>query len=445
MSYNKILILYYSRVITDFDSQLLGASTSDELNSLFGNNFQSDLQSQSLDYTHVNSHQRFANNRGMTGSDENDDGKVRNQKLDLLETDRNGQLEGEDESFYAGASQKRNKHNEADRKGKESDSSSAAATLKKYAHVQKRKLKTGFHNSPDVRRIMLLKARAMAKENLMNQDENEDDHESQDNFTKMTLHNILSQTEESDKKHSDKKIRKRASVGDHEETKIVAASGSAEIPDTDVGASGKQREDKSKVSLASLRGFGREQESETRGEPEFSEKNFKALSGQGSGDFQHSGSGDTMLDNFLNKVTIVKGEGTKVVPGSRDRKQESSLTKNIRPGVHFTPTRGDVRGEGSGESNTGKMSFDPVLLIQIRNIRTNVLNAERQATRELNDVRQEFRAKMEDLEEDLRMVRKLTSNVHTKVGMTVTQALKMARQAKTNATNRLHMARSKLL
>ena len=437
-------ILYQNYAITDFDSQLLGASTSKELNSFFGNNFQSDLQSQSLAYTHGNSHQRFANDRGVTGSDENDEEQVRNPNLDLLQTDRNGQLEGEDDSFYTGSSQKRNKQNEADRKGKESDSSSAAATLKNDVHVQKRKLKTGFQNSPDVRRIMMLKARAMAKENMMDQDENEDDHESQDNITKMTLHNILSQTEDSDKKHSDKKIQKRASVEDHEEAKIVAASGSAEIPDTDVEASGKHREDQSKDSLASLKGFGHEQESETRGEPEFSEKNFSAFSRQGSGDFQHSGSGDTMLDNFLDKVTIVSGEGTKVVPGRRDRKQESSLTKNIRP-VHFNPTSGVVRGEGSGESITGKMSFDPVLLFQIRNIRTNVLNAERQATRELNDVRQEFRAKMEDLEEDLRMVRKLTSNVHNKVGMTITQALRMARQAKTNATNRLHMARSKLL
>ena len=411
---------------------------------MFGNNFQSDLQSQSLAYTHGNSHPRFANDRGVAGSEENDEEQVRNPKLDLLETDRNGQLEGEDESFYAGSSQKRNKHDEADRKGKEGDSSSAATTLKNDVHVQKRKLKTGFQNSPDVRRIMMLKAQAMAKENAMNQDENEDDHESPDSITKMTLHNILSQTEESDKKHSGKKIQKRGRVGDHEETKIVAASGSAEIPDTDVEASGKHREDQSKDSLASLKGFGREQQSETRGEPEFSEKNFRALSGQGSGAFQHSGSGDTMLHNFLDKVTIVNGDSTKVIPGRRDRKQES-LTKNIRPGVHFNLTRGVVRVEGSGESNTGKMSFDPVLLFQIRNIRTSVLNAERQATKELNDVRQEFRAKMEDLEEDLRMVRKLTSNVHNKVGMTVTQALKMARQAKTNATNRLHMARSKLL
>lgn len=75
----------------------------------------------------------------------------------------------------------------------------------------------------------------------------------------------------------------------------------------------------------------------------------------------------------------------------------------------------------------------------------NVLKAERQATKELNDVRKDFRLKMEDLEEDLKMVRKLTSNVHRKVGLTVKQALAMARQAKRNATSRLFMARSKFL
>ena len=74
----------------------------------------------------------------------------------------------------------------------------------------------------------------------------------------------------------------------------------------------------------------------------------------------------------------------------------------------------------------------------------NVLKAERQATKELNDVRKDFRLKMEDVEEDLRMVRKLTSNVHKKVGLTVHQALVMARQAKTNATNRLNITQSKL-
>ena len=437
--------MYQNYVITDFDSQLLGDSTS-ELNSLFGNNFQSDLQSQSLAYTHGNDHQRFADNRQVTGSEENDEDQVRNPKLDLLETDKNGQLEGEDESFYTESSQKRNKLDEVESNAQESDSSPAAIISKDGVHFRKRKVQIGFQNSPGVRRIMLLKTRATAKENTLNdQDENEDDHESQDNITKMTMHNILYQAEESDKKLGDKNIQKRASVDTYKETKTVETSGSAETPDTDVEASGNL-EHQSKDSLDLLKGFGREQESETKGEPELSENNLRALSGQGSGDFQHSGSGDTMLDNFLDKVTIVSGDSTKVIPGRRGPKRESSrVTKNARSGAHFNHTRGIARGEGSGESVSGKMYFDPVLLFQIRNIRTNVLNAEKQATKELNDVRQEFRAKMEDLEEDLRMVRKLTSNVHNKVGLTVTQALRMARQAKTNATNRLHMARSKLL
>lgn len=360
-------------------------------------------------------------------------------KLDLLETDKDGQQEEEDESFYTRSSQKRNKHDEVDN-GKESDRPSSTI-LQNSVHVQNKRVPTGFQNSPSVRRIMQ-KARVTAKENTMNQGVNEDDHESQDHITKMTLHNILSQKVESDKKLGEKKIQKRAGVGDHEETKVVEVSGSAVTPDTHVEASGKL-EHQSKDSLDLLKGFGRKKESETKGEPEFSEKNFRALSGQGSGDFEYSGSGNTMLDNFLGKVTIVSGESTKVVPGGRGPMRGSSLTKNVRSGAHSDPTKGIVTREGSGEDAAGKVTFDPMLLLQIKNIRTNVLNAEKQATKELNDVRQEFRAKMEDLEEDLRMVRKLTSNVHNKVGLTVTQALQMARQAKTNATNRLHMARSK--
>ena len=438
-------ILYQNYVVKDFHSPLLGTATSEELNSLFGNNFQSELQSQSLAYTHGNNHQRFANDRGVTDSDENDEEQVRNPKLDLLETDKNSQLEGEDESFYTRSSQRRNKHDVADSSSQESDSSSAATISKNDVHAQHKKVQTGLQNSPGVRRIMLLKPRVMAKENMANQDENEDDHESQDTITKITLHNKPSQTEESDKTHGDTKIQKRANVEDAKNTNTAETSGSAESPDTDAQASGKL-EDQGKESFASLKGFEREQESETKGEPEFFGKTtFRSLNGQGSGDFQHSGSGDKLLDKFLDKVTIVNGDSTKVVPGRRDPKRGSPLTKNVRSGAHFNPTRGIVKGEGSGESVSGKMSFDPVLFLQLRNIRTNVLNAEKQATKELNDVRQEFRAKMEDLEEDLRMVRKLTSNVHNKVGITVTQALKMARQAKTNATNRLHMARSKFL
>lgn len=421
-------------VITVFHFKLLGASTSDELNSLFGNSFQSDLQSQSLAYTHRNNHQWFENERRVAGSDGSEEDQVRNPKLDLLETDKNGQQEEENESFYTRSSQKRSKHDEVDSNAQESDSPSSATILKNSVHVQNKKVPTGFQKSPRVRRIMMQKARAKAQENMMNQGVNEDDHESQDHITKMTLHNILSQTIESDKKLGDKKIQKRASVGDREETKVVEVSGSAETPEARW-----KLEHQSKDSLDLLR----KKESETKGEPEFSEKNFRSLSGQGSGDFERSGSGNTMLDNFLDKVTIVSGESTKVVPGGRGPMRGSSLTKNVRSGAHFNPTKGIVRREGSGEGAAGKVTFDPMLLLQIKNIRTNVLIAEKQATKELNDVRQEFRAKMEDLEEDLRMVRKLTSNVHKKVGLTVTQALQMARQAKTNATNRLHMARSK--
>ena len=119
----------------------------------------------------------------------------------------------------------------------------------------------------------------------------------------------------------------------------------------------------------------------------------------------------------------------------------ANVAKVVSESARDKPRRTIIKGEGNSRSE--KLPFDPILLFQVRNIRTNVLKAEKQATMELNDVRKEFRAKMEDLQEDLKMVRKLTSNVHRKVGITVKQALTMARQAKTNATNRLAMARSK--
>ena len=100
--------------------------------------------------------------------------------------------------------------------------------------------------------------------------------------------------------------------------------------------------------------------------------------------------------------------------------------------------------KGEDESGSEIPSIDPLLLFQVRKIRMNVLKAERQATKEPNDVRKDFRLKMEDVEEDLKMARKLTSNVHKKVGLTVNQALVMSRKAKSNATNTLNMAQSKL-
>ncbi len=339
---------------------------------MFGKNFQSDLQSLSLAFTPGDKPQRFANDKSVTGSGENDLDEITKPSINLFQTDKGGNLGGEDETFYSESNQKRN------------------------------------------------------------------------DITKTTLYNILSQTEESEKKVEDRKMQKRASQED-EEAKSMTASGSADIPKkTDVKASG-QTKDQSTDSLGILKGTRNEHDSETKGEPEFSEKNLEAPAEQGSGDFQDSGSGMEMLKNPQEQATIVSGDSNKVDAIHREPKRGSPLVKNVRLGAHFNPTEGIVKGEGSGDSGSGKMSFDPVLLFQVRNIRTNVLKAEKQATQELNDVRKEFRAKMEDLEEDLRMVKKLTSNVHKKVGITVKQALMMARQAKTTATNRLFMARSKLL
>lgn len=421
---------------------------------MFGKNFQIGLQSQSLAFTPGNEPQRYANDKAVTDSDENDE--LRHLSLDLLETTKDGHKadnlggeedEEEDETSYTGSSQKRNKLNEAISNGQESTTASSVAISKNGAHVEKTNAKMEFDDSPRARPIMLLKARAIAKstkkkgsKKILNQEEN-GDHEVHDDITKMTLHNIVSQTEESEKKL--RKMQKRASVQEDVETENVAASGSADNPLKDTEASGKPA-DQSTNSLSALKGVRREQQSETKGEPEFSGKNLGVIGEQGSGDVQDSGSGMALLKTFQEQVTIVEGDSNKVVSGRRDPKQRPTLKRNVRLGAHFNPTRGIVKGEGGEESISEKMPFDPVLLFQVRNIRTNVLKAEKQATQELNDVRKEFRAKMEDLEEDLRMVKKLTSNVHKKVGLTVQQALTMAREAKTNATKRLYMARSKL-
>lgn len=333
---------------------------------MFGKNFKSDLQSLSLAYTPGNKPQSFANDKAVAGSEESDVDELTKPSLNLFQTDKGGNLGGDDESRYTEPSHMRN------------------------------------------------------------------------DITKMTLHNILSQTEGREKKEEGRKMEKRARFQEDEETNNVIASGSADIPtETNVEASG-QPEDQSKNGI--FKGVLYKHESETNDQLEFSGKNPGTPE-----ELEDSGSGAETLKNLQEKVTIVNGDSSKVVPSHSEPKRGSTLVKNVRVGAQYNPARRIAKEEGSGESDSEKMPFDPVLLFQVRNIRNNVLNAEKQATKELNDVRKEFRAKMEDLEEDLRMVRKLTSNVHKKVGMTVKQALMMARQAKTNATNRLNMTRSKLL
>ena len=309
----------------------------------------------------------------------------------------------------------------------------------------------------------------------------QNDHES---ITKITLHNILLQPErkpldlgiikvpvmdftskEKDNSDADKisggsgdvgrrpedrRMQKREIVDQTKEN--ITASGSADTPDiTSSGSSGNdsswQLKDQNILSpkrLQVVNSRKHEEELQINGEPEFSGRDpltiFLGLSESGNDQYSANGiaiskhpvptpeemSSKVEVSNLEKKESWHEGSGLVVPVKARDR-----------------PT-GQLTVKGEDESGSGMSSIDPLLLLQVRKIRMNVLKAERQATKELNDVRKDFRLKMEDVEEDLRMVRKLTSNVHKKVGLTVNQALEMARQAKSNATNRLYMAQSKL-
>lgn len=135
--------------------------------------------------------------------------------------------------------------------------------------------------------------------------------------------------------------------------------------------------------------------------------------------------------------------------GENSGEVTSSITVfNEKPGaVHIVLAKVHDKDTSQRENATreGIKSFDPLLLLQVRNIRMNVLRAEKQAINDLYDVRTNLRLKMEDLMKDLKVVRRLTKNVHRKVGWTVKKALEMTRLAKSNATSRLNMARSKSL
>lgn len=356
----------------------LGVTRSEGLKKLFGKDFESDLQSQSLAFTSGTGPRPFANEEvSYTGP-----------SIDLLETDKSGPKDenagGDVELAYTKSGNK-NKHDESHE-----------------------------ISSPRVRQIMLLKARATTKategdsrKGIVNQDENGYERRPEHSITRVTLRNIFNQIG-----------RKEEKIGDGQSDEEVrdAASGSAIRSETE--SSGWSTFETAESS-SEPEGVTHELETGSKNEPEFAGKNTGASRDQGSGDLQFSYGGMRLPQD-------VKG---------------ANVAKVVSESARDKPERTTIKGEGN--SGSEKLPFDPILLFQVRNIRTNVLKAEKQATMELNDVRKEFRAKMEDLQEDLKMVRKLTSNVHRKVGITVKQALAMARQAKTNATNRLAMARSK--
>lgn len=325
------------------------------------------------------------------------------------------------------------------------------------------------------------------KRKTNSEDENtQNDHEPHEFITKMTLRNILLQPErkpldlgivkvpvvnftsaEKDNSYADKisgsswdvgrrtedrRMQKREIVDQTKES--ITSSGSADTPDTtSSGSSGndsnRQLKNQNISSLKQLQvSNSRKQEEglQMNGEPEFSGRDPLTifLETSGSGNDQHSANGIVVSKH---PVTTSEKNGSKVEVGSLGKNgswnEGSALVHSVPVKTHDKP-KGQATVKGEDESGSGMSSIDPLLLFQVRKIRMNVLKAEKQATKELNDVRKDFRLKMEDVEEDLRMVRKLTSNVHKKVGLTVNQALAMARQAKNNATNRLNMAQSKL-
>jgi len=287
-------------------------------------------------------------------------------------------------------------------------------------------------------------------------------------ITKMTLHNILLQPEskplgldnnrvsamdsksedkgssdagkagmansnKGDKKGTNAKlIQKRESSEENEKSTTASVSGDA--PKTAV-SSGVEANTTRLKKLEGVNQRRHEDELQANGESEFSGKDPLAvfLGTSGSDDGQSSG------DDIHQKATPTQTSISEMESGGHESNEESAVLQDARLQTHSNPTNSIVKGED--ETGSGRVSVDPLLLFQVRKIRMNVLKAERQATKELNDVRKDFRLKMEDLEEDLKMVRKLTSNVHRKVGLTVKQALAMARQAKRNATSRLFMAR----
>ncbi|XP_022790188.1 uncharacterized protein LOC111329688 [Stylophora pistillata] len=251
---------------------------------------------------------------------------------------------------------------------------------------------------------MLIKARATTKatkgdlsKGVVIQDQNGDELRLDHRITRVTLRNIFHQIGRKEDKFGN---------GQSYDQERDAESGSVVRSETE--SSGWCTVQNAERSSELDERVAHELEAGSKDESEFTSKKTGTSGNQGSGDLQFSS---------------VKG---------------ANVAKPVAESARDKPTKGIMKGEGN--SGSEELPFDPILLFQVRNIRKNVLKAEKQATMELNNVRKEFRAKMEDLQEDLKMVRKLTSNVHRKVGITVKQALAMARQAKANVTNRLVMA-----
>ena len=399
---------------------------------MFEKKYKSDLQSLSL---------AFKEREPLRGLEDNDELQSSKHDLDLFETDKKGINEENEIGGYAGSPFTGSRKNTIEE-------------IKPKINVQE----NDFHESYPAK-PMLLNARGFGdRENHIHED-----------ITKTTLHDILSQTEEMkypslDKhyaessrasdtingksgngKRSKGRRQKRATIEEDKDSLKTSKRADAQESGNGFEASGQfdKQNETSSEKLKNITDSWKVQEIEAKGEPELPENDpLKIFLGtSGSGDGQSSGSGMALFKAPEQQLPPAD-EGSNIgILGSGDsREGPALLRKNPRQNPLKT-TEETVQGED--KSGVKLIPIDPLLLLQVRKIRMNVLKAEKQATKELNDVRKDFRWKMEDLEEDLRMVKKLTQNVHKKVGVTVTDALAMARQAKTNATTRLYMARSK--
>ena len=399
---------------------------------MFEKKYKSDLQSLSL---------AFKEREPLRGLEDNDDLQSSKHDLDLFETDKKGINEENEIGGYAGSPFTGSRKNTIEE-------------IKPKIKIQENDFHKSFPAKP-----VLLNARGFGdRENHMHED-----------ITKTTLHDILSQTEEmkypsldrhyaesgrasdiisgkrGNGKRSKGRRQKRARTEDNKDRLKTSKKADAQESGNGFEASG-QLDKQNKTSSEKRQNINDSwnvQEIQAKGEPELSENDpleiFLGTSGSGAG--QYSGSGMTTF-KVLEPQLPPADEGSNIgILGSGDSSEGPTLMRKNQKKNHLKVTKETVQGED--KSGIKLIPVDPLLLLQVRKIRMNVLKAEKQATKELGDVRKDFRWKMEDLEEDLRMVKKLTRNVHKKVGVTVTDALAMARQAKTNATTRLYMARSK--
>ncbi|XP_068692157.1 uncharacterized protein [Montipora foliosa] len=416
--------------VNSFSSQ--GITRSDDLNALFGKSPKNDPQSLSLEFKSVANPEPFADNVESTSLEDSDDLQSSDISFDLLETSKHDKHEGNEvvdteDSDYIETGKKHRKHNEPFKKTSVENNMYMKDFKTGKATNSSNNVNPSHERQVDHQEIkgQFLNARTFSREKSQengnfNFDEEEGEHgyKPHEDITKMTLHSILLHPEEG--------------VFDSGIAREVNMLPKLLEDKSDAGKTVSVIDNKEIVGKVTRDGqFGNEKTTDEL------KKTFSPYAG--SKKYFVDRGGPTRDPKRIKRGSFndsqISGE-PEMRSSGHDANGESgpvqSFSEKIRP-----------IGEAAEkqEMQKGTKSFDPVLLLEVRKIRMNVLRAERQAINDLNDVRKNFRLKMEDLMEDVKMVRKLTRNVHRKVGLTVNQALAMARQAKNNATNRLYMAR----